>query len=303
MKTKTKKQRNNLLKILLCLPFFGITILPGQIPSTDIFISTIKISKDGYYRFSTPVNITNREGYDNQPMFMPNGKIYYTSLVDTTGTDIYMYDPSNMKNLRITNTSESEYSPTLMAGNKSISVVRVDKDSAQRLYQITPDGKASKLLLKKEDSVGYHCWLNNKQVALFILGDTFSLKIADINTQQSETVVSHIGRCIAVIPGTNQVSYVEKLNDTEWFIKVWYPETKKTAFLTKTLDSCEDYVWTPDKKILMGKEGKLYRCDPFEAKPWEEIGDFTKNIGQFYRIALDAKGTKIAFVSYTGKKP
>ena len=291
-------------KIKHMLPLLMISsAMQAQMPSTDIFTVDMKINKDGIYQFSTPVNITKREGYDNQPAFSPTGKIYYTSLRDSSGTDTYMYDPVTGKDIRITKTSESEYSPTMMPGNKELSVVRVDKDSAQRLYQVTLDGKTSKLLLKGEDSIGYHCWMNNKKIALFILGDTASLRIVDMNTQEGETAVTHIGRCIARIPGTEQISFVEKQTPHEWYIKSYNPETKKAAFLIKTLDDSEDYVWTPDKKILMGKNGKLFICDPFQAVTWKEIADFTNTTGPFYRLAINADGTKLALVNYSGTKP
>jgi len=275
----------------------------AQVPSTDIYVAEMKKSKDGDYTFSTPVNITNRDGYDNQPVFAPNGKIYYTSLRDSLGTDIYVYDPANGKHTRITKTVESEYSPTMMPGNKAISVVRVDKDSLQRLYQVALDGKVSKLLLKNQDSIGYHCWITEKKMALFILGDTAAMRIADMKTQKAETVVWNIGRCIAKVPGTEQISYVEKVTPSEWYIKAWYPDTKKSAFLMKTLEGSEDYAWTPDKKLLMEKNGKLYISDPYKAELWKEIADFNRSVGSFYRIAVNADGSRIAMVGYKGVKP
>jgi len=293
-----------IIPALLLTAFLSSSLvgLQAQIPSTDIFVADI-IVKDGKYTFSTPVNITNRKGYDNQPAFSPSGKIMYTSLRDTGGTDIYQYDPANGKDTRITKTPESEYSPTLMPGGKSWSVVRVDKDSLQRLYEVSPDGNKIKLLIKNQDSIGYHCWISNNLLAVFVLGDTATLRMINVSTGETETVASGIGRCIAKIPGTQQVSYVEKRSEKEWYIKAWYPDTKKEAYLVQTLEGCEDYVWTKDKKLLMGKDGKLYSCDPYTAQPWKEIADFTAVTGTFYRLAINEAGTKIAFVSYSGTKP
>src|SRR5204862_185390 len=83
-------------------------------------------------------------------------------------------------------------------------------------------------------------------------------------------------------------------NLQECYIKAWYPDTKKSAYLTKTLEGCEDYVWTPDKKLLMGKHGKLFICDPFTEQLSRVIADFTATTTQFYRLAINEAGTKIA---------
>lgn len=302
-----KKLKSPLHKIYLLFSI-GILLIPdhhlmAQMPSTDIFVSEIKTGKDGMYEFSKPVNITNREGYDNQPLFFSGTKVYYTSLTDSSGTDIYLYDPVKGSRIRITKTHESEYSPTLMVRNKSLSVVRVDADSAQRLYQITLEGKSPRLLLKEQDSIGYHCWMNDHTLALFILGEPPTLQIAELKSSETETIASAIGRCIARIPGTENISYVDKTAKNEWYIKAYFPETKKSAFLIKTLEGSEDYAWTPDKKLLMGKDGKLFLCDPYTGKDWKEIADFSLTVGSFYRVTLNENGSRIAMVSYQGKKP
>jgi len=281
----------------------AFAMVQAQVPSTDIFISDISTDSRGEYIFSEPLNITAREGYDNQPFFDSNGLIYYTSLRDSTGTDIYRYDPSDKKHLRITKSAESEYSPTPVPGSNDISVVRVDKDSLQRLYQVRSDGKTARLILKDQDSVGYHCWIDEKKLALFILGEPATLRFIDMTTQTPETVASGIGRCISRIPGTGEISFVEKTKESGWFIKAYFPDSKKTAFLMQTLEGSEDYAWTPDKNLLMGKNGKLYISDPYSGKPWKEIADFSRSAGNFYRLAVSNDGKRIAFVSYKGNKP
>jgi len=49
-------------------------------PATDIYLADLKI-EDGHIEVGSPLNITNRDGYDNQPMFLPDGKsLLYTSI-------------------------------------------------------------------------------------------------------------------------------------------------------------------------------------------------------------------------------
>src|SRR5262245_12917448 len=90
----------------------------AQVPSTDLYL--IKVSKEpDKYTFGEPVNITHREGYDNQPYFMPDGRtlLYVSIRTDKKGhsqADVYKYDIKKKKSKRVTKTYEDEYSPTLM---------------------------------------------------------------------------------------------------------------------------------------------------------------------------------------------
>ncbi len=40
-----------------------------------------------------------------------------------------------------------------------------------------------------------------------------------------------------------------------------------------------------------------------DKKEWKELADFSKTVGNFYRIAIHPKTGRVAMVSYTGKKP
>src|SRR5881394_3042302 len=104
-----------------------------QPPSTDIFLAPLSI-EDGRPVIGSPVNVTNRPGYDNQPSFTPDGHaLLFTSIHDDGQSDIYRYDLATKEITRVTNTPESEYSATVMPGNQRFSVVRVEMDSTQRL--------------------------------------------------------------------------------------------------------------------------------------------------------------------------
>ena len=55
----------------------------------------------------------------------------------------------------------------------------------------------------------------------------------------------------------------------------------------------------------MGSKGKLYTYDTTHGSKgkWNEVADFTKTIGNFYRLAVSPFGDKVAIVSYIGAKP
>jgi hypothetical protein len=120
------------LAVVICL--CG-AIAQNQPPSTDIFTSDLE-KRDGRLSFSRPFNITNREGYDNQPYFLPDGEsLLFTSIREGTSPDIYRYTFRDRSTTQLTKTTEGEYSPTPMHGGRFFSVIRVEADQAQRLWK------------------------------------------------------------------------------------------------------------------------------------------------------------------------
>src|SRR6266478_1198199 len=131
-------------------------------PSSDIFIVEVKTKLDRKKRtdelkFGEPKKVTDFAGYNNQPFFMPDGQsVLYTSIRNKQA-DIYRYDLRDEATTQVTNTPESEYSPTLMPDRKNISVVRVEADGkTQRLWKFPLDGGAPSLILENIKPVGYH---------------------------------------------------------------------------------------------------------------------------------------------------
>ncbi len=276
----------------------------AQIPSTDIWLFDLE-NGNGKYTLNNAVNITDRNGYDNQPTFSNDDKyIYFSSVRDSIQSDIYRYDIKKKETKQITNTKESEYSPTITPDGLFMTVVRVDQDSAQRLYKQFPDGKKPVVLLTTSDTVGYHTWLNKNLIAIFALGDPHTLRIANIKDQRTTTVASNIGRCIQKIPGQDAFSYVDKTDSTHWKIMQFDLPTQFSKPLVDVVEGSEDYVWTTDGKILMGTGGLLYAISPFLENPtWKIIADLRKTDAEnFYRISINSDGSKISLVVYRTDK-
>src|SRR5712692_5301440 len=183
-------------------------------PASDIFTIDVK-TKDGQIKFGQPLKITTFAGYNNQPSFMPDGhSILYTSIRNKQA-DIYRYDIKSGATTQVTNTAESEYSPTLMPDGKSISVVRVEADGTQRLWRFPLAGGAPSLILEKTKPVGYHLWIDDQTLALFILGGTGkpnTLKIVAVATEKAEVVAENPGRILRRIPHQNKLSFVHKIS-------------------------------------------------------------------------------------------
>src|SRR6266849_5347662 len=266
-------------------------------PVSDIFIIDVK-TRDGQMKFGQPLKITNFVGYNNQPSFLPDGhSILYTSIRNKQA-DIYRYDIKSGATTQVTNTAESEYSPTLMPDGKFISVVRVEADGTQRLWRFPLAGGAPSLILEKTKPVGYHLWIDERTLALFILGKPNTLQLVDTRTEKAETIAENPGRILRRIPHENKLSFVHKISDREWAIKAFDLRMRTSASLIDTLPGVEDYAWMPSGALLMGKDSKMFSVIPLTGKSWSEVADFSNaGLKNITRIAVSPKGDKIAVVA------
>jgi len=291
--------------ITVCLFSVSAFAQAPVMPSTDIFLMSMS-KKDGKYVFGKPLNITDREGYDNQPSFTANGKsILYTATKDNVQTDIFMYTIKDSTTTQVTKTSNSEYSPVMMAGGNRMTVVRVDDDKAQRLYYLTPNEEDEPTtVVHFLDSVAYYSWIDTGAVACAILnGDKMDLQIVEIPSLQFIKLMSNVGRCMMNIPGTDEFSFEQKTSDSTATVIRYNNKTNDMMPLCDLPVHAEDYAFTADGKLITGKDGKLLLYDSsVENAEWVELADFSKTIGKFNRIAVSPKGDKIALVAVVEKK-
>ena len=299
---------------LWLLGLLSISTIRAQTPSpsptptpssSEILLIDVK-TKARELKFSEPKKITDFIGYNNQPSFMPDGRsILYTSIRNKQA-DIYAYDLRSGQTTRITRTPESEYSPTLMPDGKNISVVRVEADGTQRLWKFPLAGGRPSLILENIKPVGYHLWIDDHTLALFVLGlpgKSNTLQIVDTRTVKVEVVVENPGRILRRIPNQAKFSFVHKISDQNWQIKAFDLRTRTSASLMATLPGVEDYAWLPDGKLLMAKDSKLFTVVPLTGANWAEVADFSKRgIKRITRIAVNGNGRRIAMVGILDKK-
>ena len=266
-------------------------------PATDIFIFDVTTTRAGNLKLGQPVKITTSAGYNNQPSFLPDGQsILYTSIRDKQA-DIYRYDISSGATTQITNTPESEYSPTLMPDGKSISVVRVEADGTQRLWKFPLAGGTPSLILEKIKPVGYHLWVDDDTLALFVLGKPNTLQLVDLPTGKAEVIADNPGRILRRVPHENKFSFVQKVSDQEWLIKTFDLKTRNIATFIKTFSGVEDYAWTPAGVLLMANGSKLFARKKSDFA-WVELADFANaGLKGITRIAVSPKGDRIAVVA------
>lgn len=290
------------MKFILAL-FLMTAAAVAQVPDTDIFVATLS-QKDGKLHLGEPKNVTNRKGYDNQPHFDNKGGLLYSSIREDQQTDIYRVDLATNQHTRLTQTDESEYSPTVTPDGGGFSVVQVEADGkTQRLHRFNwGETRQSETLLDQIKNVGYHCWINADELALFLLGDAFTLVRAGLKEQKTGLAASDVGRCILRIPGQNKISFVHKRTKDTWWLCSLDLDSGKIKDLVETRPGSEDYVWMKDGGLLMGQDAGLYHWKPKSG--WKPVADLkAAGMPAFYRLALNSDNSRLALVAYSGERP
>lgn len=275
-------------------------------PATEIFLAPLTL-KGGEMIVGTAINITNAPGYDNQPSFTPDGAaILFTSARDGAAaqgaaqTDIYRYVIATKTTERLTDTPTSEYSPTVTPGGRHFSVVRVEADGTQRLWRFALNGSAAELVLPDVKPVGYHAWLDETTVALFVLGNPPTLQIANTSTGKTEVVASDIGRSLQPVPGGG-VSFVvrePRAGGAPQFTIKAVDSSHRIAPMIAAVGSTDPYVaWTPDGRMLMADGGSLYSWRKGQ-DDWTRVADLSgSTVKGVTRLAVSPKGDWIAMVT------
>jgi len=237
----------------------------AQMPDTDIWLFDLTKKGDSF-KLSNGINFTNRPGYDNQPSFSPDNKfIYYTSYRNGQ-SDIYQYDIKGKTTKQFTATPESEYSPIVTPDGKYVSVVRVEKDSAQRLWKFPIAGGPPVLVFKHIDSIGYYCWLNNSELNLFLLGNPEKIVHADTKLDSKKNLhVQMLNGGRSLYPGF----LISKTDSNHWYIcsnlfvmenSGNTPTKKEYKPLIETIRLNEDFGMT-SRVLLIRKDTPLNNSD------------------------------------------
>lgn len=269
---------------------------------SDILLADFSRQADGSWSVGTPVNITQRVDYDNQPAFTPDGAdLLYTANDPQSGqADIWRYDIAAGTVTPVTSTApESEYSAAYTADQSGVTVIRVEADSTQRLWRIPLDGGAEHPVFSELAPVGYYAEPTSGAFAMFVLGNPATLRSGRTGEGMPTIHTENIGRSIQLIPQTTSVSYVQRHDDGSSTIMRLdgIGDGAQLSEITPALADGDFHAWTPDGQLLMADGAGLFAFDPDGSAEWTQIADFAELSISLSRLAVHPEGSQIALVA------
>ncbi|MEM9896595.1 MAG: hypothetical protein AAF789_09530 [Bacteroidota bacterium] len=281
------------MKTLISIFVFASSCFLLAQPNTEVYLFDISYDQKGLPKgVKNPINISQNEGYDNQPAFWPDGKSILYSRTIKGQTEIARYFIDSKKTEIITRTLQgSEYSPTPTPNGK-ISSVRLDTTGLQLLYAYDLDGNDE--ILIKDLVVGYHAWVSEDEIITFVLGDTITMQLVNVITNQNKIIGTNIGRSLHKIPNSNQFSYLDKSAE-KWVIRARDAQNGMVESLTTPIQGSEDYCWTVNNEIIMSKENTLWIWR--KGMEWKLFADLSNfGISGVTRLQFSPSGEKLVLV-------
>ena len=308
----------------------------AQSPNTDVFLAPITRIGDSIV-VGTPVNVTHRAGYDNQPSFTADSRAILYTAQASGQTDIWRYDIAARRTTQLTRTPESEYSATPVPGERRFSVIRVERDSTQRLWSFANAGGDPRLVLTALKPVGYHGWLGRSRLAAYVLGTPSTLHLVNSDGTRDTVIARDVGRAVQPLePGVGtRFSFTQRDSAGRLTINFYSGRTVRQRFghqtvtirrsataapagtRTTLVDSVsatleapypliaaaadnEFHAWTPDVILVTAAESVLMRWNGSlgAASAWLPVADLKPfGVKNVSRLAFSPDGWWLAFVA------
>lgn len=280
-----------MLRVALFFSLFAPVVYAQN--GTEVYLLDLT-ERAGKLTLSNPRNVSNKPGYDNQPFFHPSKPLlYYTSMMDDGQTDIRSYDFREGLRIALTLTPDSEYSPTVVPGNKYLScIVQRKANGDQDLvgYELNePENSTILLESKKTGKIGYQAWLNADEFVTFVLGEPATLHYRNRKTGRDTVIAQSIGRSLHRVPDQNAFSFVQQVGE-KWLIRTYEPGLNRVRDVVESAPGSDHYnAWTSAGTLLESRGTELWSFH-LKTNQWQAV-QLPENLPRrkISRIAVEGK--------------
>lgn len=273
----------------------------AALPTTDIYLADLGWT--GSVPAITNVrNATQHAGYDNQPAFLPGSRDFLYSAETPSGlTDVHVMR-SDRTVEQITGTPDSgEYSPRAFDEGSGIYFVRQASDgTTQHLVHAGMDGSNPEPVLDLT-TIGYYAFsADRSQVALFVLGDPFTLQVADLESGAVSTVAAGVGRALYAEPGADAALFTTGNEEEGYLLNRHDFATGETVELFALPGLTQDFavhrMGDGTLVFLASDEGTLYSRTA--DTDWTAVADLGgMMLDDITRMAVSDDGSTLAIVA------
>lgn len=292
----------SLLKLMLSA---GVLAGVGVVQADEMTIHYSDYSaKDGQVVLQIGTGgVLNHSGYLNQPVFSSDGsRLLWTqqSGAEPLATDIYYKLLASDEPARaLAKTPFGEFSATPMPMQpQQYSVVRVEADGTQRLWQI--GAGQDEVLASDVKGVGYHAWGADGDLLLFLLEDQTGPNRAVYRSKDGQltTLADYIGRSLVYQGSTDQFYFTAPLPDMPANAEQWlwrYQAGAKTAkpILPLPADG-QDLAVTSQGTLLVSSGRYILQLKEQSWLPWLDLRQGCE--GKVTRFKLNPVKPMLAYV-------
>lgn len=285
------------MKKLLFLFILATSLVTFAQHNTEVYVFDIAPAYEGLQLLNAR-NISNNEGYDNQPSFISNETLVFAG--NNNGqTDISEYNlTSKLQKWVNQKTEGGEYSPQKFPSNEDVAAVRLDKDGLQRLYRYSPaTGNVSEII--NDLQVAYFAFYNDKKMLATVLdGDKMDLVLIDVPSKTADTLFYNAGRSLQKVPKSNSMSYTLVNDEGNLDLYLLDMDSVENFFVTQLPIGIQDYVWINDTQILVGSGSSLFMYDTLGNSEWAKVASLEEyGLKNITRMAISPDGNKLALVA------
>lgn len=288
--------------LLLVLPIFT----DAQPPKSNIYVFDLIYEADSLV-FGQPKFLTfyNETSYNNHPHFINNEELFISSsLPYETQPDIFQLNLETKERLRVTATSEGEYSAKKMPDYYNFSAVRMEfigQDTILRLWQFPIDrSNNGQPVFRDVTNIGYYEWLTSRDLLLFQVGSPNQLVKADIYARDTEVIATNPGRCFRNV-GNGRVLFVEKSMEGNRIMQYntrSFGSKASIQEVVSTVGNSEDFAVLYNGTILMAQGSEIFRFRPGTDETWQSMVDLRGyNISNISRLEISPNSSRIAIVA------
>ncbi len=244
-----------------------------------------------------------QKGYQNQPAFSRDGsRLLWTAQAGNgpMATDIHwlLLSQGGAGNA-LRATPFGEFSATPVPGSDTdYSVVRVEADGTQRLWQI--NSQTEQLLYPELKGVGYHVWGSDQDLLLFLLEDSTGPNRAVYRNKDGEltTLAGHIGRALLYQANSDRFFFTaprpgQPADSPLWLWRYQAGGKKADALLPMPANG-QDLAITSQGTVLVSAGKYVFQLSGDHWLPW---ADLSKQCGgKVSRFKLNPVQPVLAFV-------
>jgi len=273
----------------------------SQLPVTSLYL--LNIQEDGKdLSLSKPTYLSsfNPNGYNNQPFFISDSELLFTSDADSPGvTDIFHADIRRGILSNITKSGSAEYSPQLSLDKEHLLMIKVDEEGKQYLAKADwPTVKEITYLFPDLDNVGYYLEFSADTFVAFLVASPVELWALPVSGKTRRGLSRNIGRCIQRY-NANEILYVHKLSPEKWTLRTMHIGEGVSGYISDMPKGVEDFVLLKGGRVLCADKSAIYLLDPkaYGSNKWKLLMDLSfLKVGIITRMAVNESQSQIVLV-------